>query len=90
VRAEAYLAAHQGAQAAAEFQKILNWPGVVVNEPIAALARLGLARAYVESGNVQKGREAYEQFFALWKEADSDIPVLHEAQGEYQKLGNSK
>ena len=90
VRGEAYLAAHQGAQAAAEFQKILDWPGVAVNEPIAALAQLSQARAYVEEGAVQKGREAYDRFFALWKDADGDILVLHEARWEYQKLGNGK
>lgn len=86
VRGEAYLAAHQGAQAAAEFQKIVDWPGVAVNEPIAALAQLGQARAYVEAGDARKGREAYDRFFALWKDADSDIPMLRLAQWEYQKL----
>ncbi len=90
VRGEAYLAAHQGAQAAAEFQKILDWPGLAVNEPIAVLAQLGQARAYVEAGDVRKGREAYDRFFALWKDADDDIPVLREARREYQKLGNGK
>jgi eukaryotic-like serine/threonine-protein kinase len=90
VRGEAYLAAHQGAQAAAEFKKIADWPGVAVNEPIAALARLGQARAYVEAGDVRKGREAYDRFFTLWKDADGDIPVLHEARWEYQKLGNGR
>jgi Flp pilus assembly protein TadD len=88
VRGEAYLAAHQGAQAAAEFQKIVDWPGLAVNEPIAALAHLGQARAYVEAGDVRKGREAYDRFFALWKDADGDIPVLHGARWGYQKLGN--
>jgi len=88
VRGEAYLAAHQGAQAVAEFQKIVDWPGVAVNEPIAALAQLGQARAYVEAGDVRKGREAYDRFFALWKDADAEIPMLHEARWEYQKLGN--
>ena len=90
VRGEAYLAAHQGVLATSEFQKILNWPGVAVNEPIVTLAKLGLARAFMEAGDVRKGREAYDQFFALWKDADDDIPVLHEAQWEYQKLGTAK
>jgi serine/threonine protein kinase/tetratricopeptide (TPR) repeat protein len=90
VRGEAYLAAHQGAQAAVEFQKILDWPGVAVNEPIAALAQLGQARADVEAGDVGKAREAYERFFTLWKDADDDVPVLHEAGWEYQKLGKGK
>jgi eukaryotic-like serine/threonine-protein kinase len=87
VRGEAYLAAKQGTQATAEFQKIVDWQGVAVNEPIAALAQLGLARAYLEAGDVRKGREAYDRFFALWKDADGGIPVLHEAQWEYHKLG---
>jgi len=87
VRGEAYLAAGEGTQAAAEFQKITDWPGVVLNEPIGALAHLGLGRAHVKAGDVKKGREAYERFFALWKEADGGIPALHEAQWEYQKLG---
>jgi len=86
VRGEAYLAAHQGAQAAAEFQKILDWRGLVVNEPIAVLAQLGLARAHVQTGDVKKGREAYDKFFELWKDADGGIPVKHQAQWEYEKL----
>lgn len=86
-RGEAYLATKQGTQAAAEFQRILDWRGVGVNEPIAALAQLGLARAYLEAGDVRKGREAYDRFFALWKDADGGIPVLHEAQWEYHRLG---
>ncbi|HEX8871616.1 MAG TPA: tetratricopeptide repeat protein, partial [Candidatus Acidoferrum sp.] len=90
VRGKAYLAAHQGAQAAAEFQKIVDSRGVAVNEPIAALALLGQARAYVEAGDVRKGREAYDRFFTLWKDADADLFVLHEAQWEYQKLGPAK
>ncbi|HVM74277.1 MAG TPA: protein kinase [Candidatus Saccharimonadales bacterium] len=87
VRGEAYLAAGKGAEAATEFQKIADWPGVVVNEPIGALAQLGLARAYVNAGDMKKGREAYDRFFGLWNQADTGIPVLHRAQWEYQKLG---
>jgi len=87
VRGEAYLAAKQATQAVGEFQKIVDWPGVAVNEPIAALAQLGLARAYVAEGDVKKGRAMYERFFELWKDADGGIPVRHQAQWEYQKLG---
>jgi eukaryotic-like serine/threonine-protein kinase len=86
VRGEAYLAAGQGVQAVGEFQKILDWRGVVANEPIAALVHLGLGRAYVKAGNLPKRREAYERFFALWKDADGGIPVRHEAQWEYEKI----
>ncbi|MGB2890898.1 MAG: protein kinase [Candidatus Acidiferrales bacterium] len=86
VRAEAYLASNRGTEAAAEFQKILNHRGVVVNEPIAAPARLGLARAYAVQGEAAKSRTAYQDFLALWKDADSDIPILIAAKSEYAKL----
>jgi tetratricopeptide (TPR) repeat protein len=86
VRGEALLAARQGTQAAAEFQKILDWPGVVVNEPIAALAFLGLARAHALAGDAPKSQAAYRAFLTLWKDADPDIPVLVAAKSEYAKL----
>jgi hypothetical protein len=84
VRGEAYLLARQGAEAAAEFQKILEHPGVVVNEPIAALARLGLARAYVLQ-DAARARGTYKEFLTIWKDADPDIPVLKQAQAEYSR-----
>jgi len=86
VRGEAYLAAHQGSEAVVEFQKILHHPGVVVNQPIGALAHLGLARAYVLQGDTAKARAAYQDFLTLWKDADPDIPVLRRAKTEYAKL----
>jgi eukaryotic-like serine/threonine-protein kinase len=86
VRGEALLASHQGSAAAAEFQKILDWPGVVVNEPIGALAHLGLARSYALAGDTSKSRAAYNDFFSLWKDADPNIPVLLQAKSEYAKL----
>ena len=86
LRGEAYLAAHQGSAAAAEFQKILDHPGVVANTPIGALAHLGLARAYALSGDTAKAKTAYQDFLALWKDADPDIPILKEAKAEYAKL----
>jgi tetratricopeptide (TPR) repeat protein len=86
VRGEAYLAEHQGSEAAAEFQKILDQRGVVLNEPIGALAHLGLARAYVTQGDSSKARAAYQDFFTLWKDADAGIPVLQQAKAEYAKL----
>ena len=86
LRGEAYLAEHQGSAAAAEFQKILNHPGVVANEPIGALAHLGLARAYAISGDTAKAQAAYQDFLGLWKDADPDIPVLVAAKAEYAKL----
>jgi len=86
LRGEAYLAAHQGSAAAAEFQKILDHPGAVQNEPIGALAHLGLARAYALSGESVKSRTACQNFLAHWKDADPDIPILKEAKAEYAKL----
>jgi len=86
VRGEAYLAARQGNDAAAEFQKILDHRGVVANEPIGALAHLGLARAYGLQGDTVKARAAYNDFLALWKDADPDIPVLRAAKAEYARL----
>lgn len=61
-------------------------PGVVVNEPIGALARLGLARAYVLHGDTEKARAAYQDFLNLRKDADADIPILKHAKTEYRKL----
>jgi DNA-binding winged helix-turn-helix (wHTH) protein len=86
VRGEAYLAAHQGSTAAAEFQKILDHRGIVLNEPIGALARLQLARAYGLQGDTAKARAAYQDFLTLWKDADPDIPILKQAKAEYAKL----
>jgi DNA-binding winged helix-turn-helix (wHTH) protein len=86
VRGEAYLAAHQGENATAEFQKILDHRGLVLNEPIGALAHLQLARAYTLQGDIAKSRAGYEDFMALWKDADPDIPILKQAKAEYAKL----
>jgi tetratricopeptide (TPR) repeat protein len=86
VRGEAYLAAKQGVPAAAEFRKILEQRGVVINEPIGALAHLGLARAYALQGDKAKARAAYNDFLALWKDADPDIPILIAAKDEFAKL----
>ena len=86
LRGEAYLAAKQGAAAAGEFQKILDHVGVVGNEPIGALAHLGLGRAYALSGDMAKAKSAYRDFFALWEKADADVPVLVQAKAESAKL----
>ncbi len=87
LRGEAYLASHQGSAAAAEFQKILDRPGVaMLSGPIGALAHLGLARAYALSGDIVKAKSAYQDFLGLWKDADPDIPILKEAKTEYSKL----
>ena len=86
VRGEAYLAAHQGSEAAAEFQKVLDHRGVVVNELIGALAHLQIGRAYAMQGDTVKARAAYQGFLTLWKDADPDIPILKQAKAEYAKL----
>jgi predicted Ser/Thr protein kinase len=86
VRGQAYMAAHQGAEAAAEFQKILDHRGIVVSDPIGALSRLQLGRAFALSGDKTKSKAAYRDFLALWKDADTDIPILKQAKAEYAKL----
>jgi eukaryotic-like serine/threonine-protein kinase len=86
VRGESYLAARQASEAAAEFQKIIDHRGIVVNEPIGALARLEIARAYAMSGDNARGKAAYQDFLTLWKYADPDIPILKQAKDEYVKL----
>jgi predicted Zn-dependent protease len=85
-RGEAYLAARQGSEAAAEFQKILDHRGIVLNEPIGALAHLQIGRAYAMQGDTAKAKAAYQDFLTLWKDADPDIPVLIAAKAEYAKL----
>ena len=86
LRGQAYLLAHNGSAAAAEFQKLLNHRGIVLNFPLGALAHLGLARAYALQGDAAKARTAYNDFSRLWKDADPDIPILKEAKAEYEKL----
>ena len=86
VRGEAYLAAGRGQEAAAEFQKVLDHRGIVLADPIGALAHWKLGKAYVVSGDITKAKNAYRDFLALWKDADPDIPVLKQARAEYAGL----
>ena len=86
VRGEAFRRAHEGAKAAAEYQKILDHRGIEPLSPVYALARLGLGRAYALQGQTTKARTAYQDFLALWKDADPDIPILKQAKEEYEKL----
>jgi serine/threonine protein kinase/Flp pilus assembly protein TadD len=86
VRGRAYLGAKAGTEAAAEFQKILDHRGVAPASPLYPLAYLGLARAWALAGDAARSRKAYQDFLALWKDADPDIPILQEAQQEYAKL----
>ena len=82
----AYLAARQPAEAVGEFQRILDHRGIVIVDPMDAMARLGLARALVLAGDTAKAKAAYEDLFTLWKNADPDIPVLNDARAEYRRL----
>ena len=86
VRGLAYLAARQPAEAAAEFQRILDHRSIVLVDPMDAMARLQLARALVLSGDTVKAKSAYNDLLTLWKNADADIPVLKEARAEYARL----
>ena len=103
IRGEACLKLGQGSAAAVEFQKIVDHPGAVQNDPVGALAHLGLARAYALAAGIGhvgtgaspvqpdpaalgKARTAYQDFFALWKDADPDIPILKQSKAEYAKL----
>jgi predicted Zn-dependent protease len=86
VRGRAYLEMHRGAEAAAEFRKIQDHPGIVFADPIGALAGLDLGRAYAMSGDTKRAKDAWQDFLAVWKNADPDIPALREAKAEFAKL----
>src|SRR5580704_3541770 len=85
-RGQAYLVARQGAEAAREFQKILDHPGIMIGDPIGVLAHLQLGRAYAMQGDTTTAKAAYQDFLTLWKDADPDIPILKQAKAEYAKL----
>jgi hypothetical protein len=86
VLGQAHLMSREGRESTADFQKILDHRFLVLNSPIGALAHLGLGRASVLQGDAAKARTAYQDFFALWKDADPDIPILKQAKSEYAKL----
>ena len=86
IRGVAYLRTRNGPEAAREFQNILDHRTMTSNATTSALTHLGLARARVFEGNISAARSAYQDFFALWKDADPDIPILKEAKAEYAKL----
>ena len=86
VRGLAHLAAHHGPEAAAEFQKILDHRGIVVCDPIGALALWQLGRAYALAGDKTKAKSTYQDFLTLWKDADPNTPILKKAKAEYAKL----
>jgi tetratricopeptide (TPR) repeat protein len=86
LRGIAYLQKNAGKEAIDEFQKILDRRGQFATSPFFPLAHLGVARAALIAGNTTKSRQAYQDFFALWKDADSNVPILIEAKQEYEKL----
>jgi eukaryotic-like serine/threonine-protein kinase len=86
IRGEAFLRLREGVKAAAEYQNILDHRGVDPTSVLYSLAHLGLGRAYALQDDIPKARGAYQDFFALWKDADSDIPILKAAKAEYEKL----
>jgi eukaryotic-like serine/threonine-protein kinase len=86
VRGQAYLLAHNGTAAAAEFQKFLDHRCTVANFVIGSLAHLQLGRAYAMAGDRAKAKVAYQDFLTLWKNADPDVPTLKQAKAEYAKL----
>src|SRR6185369_5505457 len=86
IRGLAYVQSKNGSLAAAEFQRIIEHRGWDVLSPIWPMAHRGLARAAVLQGDVAKARRAYQDFFALWKDADSELPVSTAARKEYDKL----
>ena len=86
VRGNAYLKAGRGSDAVQAFQRLLDWKNLLSIDPIMPLAKVGLARAYVLAGDKARARVAYQDFFAVWKDADPDIPALREVKAEYAKL----
>jgi serine/threonine protein kinase/tetratricopeptide (TPR) repeat protein len=86
VRGQAYLEEGRGREAAAEFRKVLDHRGIVLADPIGALAHVQLGRAYVVAGDMVRAKKAYQDFLALWKDADPEIPILKQAKVEYAKL----
>ena len=86
VRGEAFMASHRYAEAAGEFQKILDHRGIVGADPVGALAHLQLGRVFVLSGDKAKAKAAYDAFLTLWKDADPDVPILKSAKAEYGRL----
>ncbi len=86
LRGEAHLRMHMGTDAAAEFQKIIDHPGIDPFSPLHSLAYLGRARAYALQGDRARTHDTYEEFFTRWKDADSDLPILKQAKAEYANL----
>ena len=86
MRGLAFLQNKQGREAAAEFQKIVDHRGALLPGAYGSLAKLGMGRAYAMTSDMAKARTAYQNFFAVWKDADAGIPILKRARAEYAKL----
>ena len=86
VRGNAYLKAGRGSDAVQAFQRLLDMKSVINVDPLLPLAKVGMARAYVMAGDPARARVTYQDFLALWKDADPDIPVLRDVRAEYAKL----
>jgi serine/threonine protein kinase/tetratricopeptide (TPR) repeat protein len=86
IRGEAFLHLRDGVKAAAEYQRILDHRGIDPTSVLCSQAHLGLGRAYALQGDAAKAKGAYQDFFAIWKDADADVPVLKTAKAEYEKL----
>ncbi len=90
VRGQAYMKAQRETEAAVEFQKLLDHPGVVLADPLGVMARLQLGRIFALSGNTAKAKVAFQDVLTIWKDADSDLPVINQARAEYAKLQQAK
>jgi hypothetical protein len=86
VRGEAFLAENKGAEAAAEFQKIIDKRGITLADSVGALANLQLGRAWLLAGDTTKAKSAYQEFLTLWKDADPEIPISTKAKAEYAAI----
>jgi serine/threonine protein kinase len=90
VRGQAYMKGRQETEAAVEFQKLLDHPGVVLADPIGVMARLHLGRIFARSGETAKAKIAYQDVLTIWKDADSDLPVINQARAEFAQLQLAK
>jgi len=86
IRGNAYLKAGRGSDAVQAFQRLLDLKNMIIIDPTMPLAKVGLARAYVLAGDKARARVAYQDFFAVWKDADPDIPIVRDVKAEYAKL----
>lgn len=85
-RGVAYLAAGRSEEAAVEFQKMLDHPGLMFSDPAMSMARLQLGRALAKARDLPRAGKSYQDLLKLWKNADSDLPILKQAKAEYAKI----